>query len=608
MKRLIPAGLAALAMSATAQTPPPEAATPAAASVPVASVPETAPAAPAPTTAGSAPVVAPAPVAEAPKSAAAAIAPAPSSTPVATSAAKPETKADAAAVKEPAASEKASGGESSGVQFHPGLTFGTVTVNGQTWTRLSFQPEIEIGKLGIALDLEMFLDEKQNLSTRGWEFDNTRNTVESLLRKIYYVRWDHPGAPFYARLGALDDVTMAHGLVVNSYRNTARYPDYKYLGLHTQLNDWTSWGFDAELLVNSLEQLQQGNEVWAARGGFRPFKPIGTPIVKNLKVGIGMARDVNQYGGLRDNDRDGCPDLVDVQPDNASSCVKDMSYLIMDTTRFPSSGKVGDARDTLRKVTDLESQKVRSTFSKHSYTEVWLDASLPLIQTKFLEVGIYNELALPSKPDDSLVSSIGWGAIPLGAWMTLGPVHANAEYRYFKGPFEPGWFGSSYDIERARQIGSSVKTKSQQIYAPGASRATLQGYFVGASSDIFGMIELGADYSHMISSDTVPDERALSGKIGLGKTVLGFVKKISLAELYWHKSRIGLDYWKAPDSTLRHDGFFQKSTFNTYGWRIGSVVAPGVVLTVQRETSFTRKEDGSLKSETQMSISSQIKF
>jgi len=38
------------------------------------------------------------------------------------------------------------------------------------------------------------------------------------------------------------------------------------------------------------------------------------------------------------------------------------------------------------------------------------------------------------------------------------------------------------------------------------------------------------------------------------------------------------------------------------------VVAPGVVLTVQRETSFTRKEDGSLKSETQMSISSQIKF
>lgn len=587
----------------------PGAQAPAPASSPVA--PESpaapAPAAPAPAPKPAAPVAstpAATPAAPAAKPAAPAAKAAPASPAVAAKTA--EKSAD-----KPSEEAKSEGEASGGVQFHPGLFFGTVTVDGKTWTRLSLQPEIEIGKLGVAFDLEVFMDEKQEISSRGWEFGSTREGVESVLRKIYYVRWDRPGAPFYAKAGALDDVTLAHGLTVNNYRNTARYPDYKLLGLHSQLNDISSLGLDAEVLVNSFQDFSTQGPFWAGRLGFRPLKAVGLPIFKDLKVGGGMARDESQYSGLRDRDGDKCPDVVDEAAGDGSTCVGDMSYLINDGTQFPDTMTVKDARAKISATEKAASDSIADRYGKAMpFTQIWFDATLPLITTSFFELGIYGEYAKPLAPDDSLVEKeLGWGAIPLGAWSKIGPVDLTAEYRMFRSPFQPGWFDAAYEIDRARQAGKSIVPKTQQLYGKGASKALLQGYFVGAHVDLWGMVEAGGDYSQLVASNDDPDLKSLSGKVGLGKSLLAIVKnKVSKAEIYWRKNRIGLDTGITAEGARWKDSFFGKSIYNAYGWRLGSQVAGGVELTVQRETNFTRDENGALKPETQMAISSQMSF
>jgi hypothetical protein len=542
------------------------------------------------------------------------------SAPAAAATAKPAAPSPSVASSEASSSNSANiaGAENSvtgssgdaGVQFHPGLSFGTVTVDGKTWTRLSLQPEIEIGKLGVALDIEMFLDDKQNLSDRGWDFNTTQNGLESVLRKIYYVRWDHPGAPFYAKLGALDDVTMAHGLVVNGYRNTARYPDDKLLGLHTQLNDIGALGWNAELLINSAQDFSKSGPFWAAQLGLRPLKPTGMPFLKDLLVGGGVARDESQYSGLRDRDGDGVPDVIDVDPNDASRSVKDMSYLINDPSVIPDDATAKQARQKIADTTSYIKDSISAAYSrKMSFSEMWLSATLPLIQTKFLTWGIYSEFAKPFTPDDDSVASLGWGSIPVGSWANIGPVRLTAEYRHFKGPFQPGWFDANYELDRASLSGGSIKTKTELVYAKDASTTDLNGYFAGVGVDLWGLLDVSGDYSQLIASDNSPDQRSISGKVALGTTITSLLRnKISKAELYWRKDRIGLDSWTDVNGAPHKDGFFDNSIYTTYGWRVGSQAAGGVELIVQRETTFYRDAAGDLKSETQMSVASQVHF
>ena len=624
---LIPLCLAAAGASWAQDPTVPEASSAAVASPEAASAPAAAPAAtPAVATPTTTPVAASASTSTpaAPKAAATSV----SSTPAATAAPKasaPVAAAAAPATSAPATassstndakvagSENASSGASAssdaGLQFHPGLTFGTVTVDGKTWTRLSLQPEIEFGKLGVAFDIELFLDDKQNLSDRGWDFNTTQNGMESVLRKIYYVRWDHPGAPFYAKLGALDDVTMAHGLVVNGYRNTARYPDDKLLGLHTQLNDIGALGWNAELLVNDLQEFSKSGPFWAAQLGLRPLKPMGIPIFKDLLIGGGVARDESQYSGLRDRDGDGCPDVIDLYPSDGSTCVTTATY---SEVYQAASNKALDSTEYYswqKKVDSAKTDSVKSVYSrKMSFTEMWLSATLPLIQTKFFTWGIYSEFAKPFTPNDDSVASLGWGSIPVGSWANIGPVRLTAEYRHFKGPFQPGWFDGNYELDRALSSDGGVITKTELIYPNGASKTDLNGYFAGLGVDLWGLVDVSGDYSQLVASDNSPDQRSISGKVALGTTITSLLRnKISKAELYWKKDRIGLDSWEDA-SGVHKDSFFDNSIYTTYGWRVGSQAAGGVELIVQRETTFSRDSDGKLKSETQMSVASQVRF
>ncbi|MCK4688900.1 MAG: hypothetical protein KAT41_01255, partial [Candidatus Marinimicrobia bacterium] len=53
------------------------------------------------------------------------------------------------------------------------------------------------------------------------------------LDKIYYLRWAQQGDPFFAKAGALDNVTLGYGILMSGYSNTTEYPQIRKVGVHT---------------------------------------------------------------------------------------------------------------------------------------------------------------------------------------------------------------------------------------------------------------------------------------------------------------------------------------------------------------------------------------
>lgn len=497
---------------------------------------------------------------------------------------------------------------SSGFAFRSGLSFGTVTMDGQTWTRLSFQPEVEFGKLGVVFDLELFLDGSQNLSSRGWDFDNPRNATESVLRKIHHVRWDRPGAPLYARAGTLEGIDLGHGLVAANYGNASLYPDHKLLGGHVQINDFGLFGADLEAVVGSVQDFAHGGPVWALRAGADPLATTKLPFLSRLSISAGMMRDQNQYAGLRDRDDDGCPDAIDFDASRASVCVpRPTPEQVYDASLFAtlSRGEYAHIEDSLqRRAID----SVSATYGERKpFTMLWLQADQPILDSGLVSLSTYTAWAKPlAGEEDHVVDASGWGWIPVGAAAKVGPVRLGAEYRVFQGPFQPGWFNATYDIERARFLGGRAVTKEQFVYAKDAAERTLlQGYFARAGWNAFDIVDVSGWYSHLFASEAdAHDQRSLGGRLALGSVVTGLLRKISLAEVYWQKERVGLD---ATDPDGR-DGFFDNSIYVVHGVRVGSNLSEGLVLVVDRATTYLRQDDGSLLAMPQMRIETVLSF
>ena len=195
-------------------------------------------------------------------------------------------------------------------------SFGTVTMDGVQWQRFSFRPDIPIGKFGVGFDVELFIDEEGKISREGWDFSNKYKVWDSLLRKIYYVRYGKSLDRVYGRAGALDDVSRGYGMVMDGYRNTLNYPGEKNIGLDLAVKDLGSFGIGIHGMVNSFGDLKNKGIIAGGRISAKPLKPSGMGLISKLTFGITFVRDINQFAGLKDSDDDGYPDFQDGFPDD----------------------------------------------------------------------------------------------------------------------------------------------------------------------------------------------------------------------------------------------------------------------------------------------------
>ncbi|HAE87426.1 TPA: hypothetical protein DCG86_05320, partial [Candidatus Marinimicrobia bacterium] len=204
------------------------------------------------------------------------------------------------------AKEKAEGGEDK--NYGVGLGVGSVTINGKLYNQIAVRPTLQMGKLGVGLDLALYIDSDGNILEDNW------NSLDDVLDKIYFLSWGFMEDPFYVRLGGLDQVTMANGLVVSGYTNMLEYPEVKRLGTYLKFRNGKI-GFNG--FISDWNELGGETMTPGLLGGRVSYN---TKLILPISVGLSIISDVNPYNAFdRDRDGDGYSDLMDMFPDDSET-------------------------------------------------------------------------------------------------------------------------------------------------------------------------------------------------------------------------------------------------------------------------------------------------
>ncbi|NOY09985.1 MAG: hypothetical protein GXP33_14225 [Spirochaetes bacterium] len=173
--------------------------------------------------------------------------------------------------------------------------------NTVTYQKLSFNPDISFGKIGIGLDVTLhynftggagneFSVRKADWVPEPLTFSNLLGLYLPLIR---YVRYGVKGDPLYAKFGSINDATLGNGFIMGNYSNTLLLPEKRIFGLTFDL-DGSLFNFPLigfESVIGNLAVL----DVVGARLFVRPFVYTEIPIAKNLQIGVTFAADTNVY-------------------------------------------------------------------------------------------------------------------------------------------------------------------------------------------------------------------------------------------------------------------------------------------------------------------------
>jgi hypothetical protein len=439
------------------------------------------------------------------------------------------------------------------------ISAGSVTVDDAQWTRLALGVDVPIWKFGIFFDLEFFIDKDGKFSDKGWRFTKD-DWVESVTRKIRYLRFGHENEPVFVKVGGLDNVTLGYGFVMDRFTNMLHYPDQKLFGVQLYLNDLSPIGITLQAITPNVMEFNDKGGVLGLRAGLKPLKVTEIPLLKGLVIAGTYARDFNQFTPARKwkfkgDYRDYVAFWRNIgTPQNIIDTLADRGML--DTTK------------------DLS--RVDTTFrdSTLAFSVLGADIGLPIIQSSLLNLDVYGQVA---KRMDNVT---GWGIGAPGAKLTVGPFWAQAEYRHIAGQFEPGYFGPYYLDERVTRYPSPV-AKSQALPI-----VSLNGVFGSLGLNIVNALIISGTYQYLIGPDKTYSSgafqttaRALDQRFeataGLGDFIVQKIPKLSKIEGYFAKTNISRSY---SPITGKPDGFLEKTPDTYYGYRLGVKISEGAAL------------------------------
>ena len=98
------------------------------------------------------------------------------------------------------------------------------------------RPTVPFGPLKVALDLVLYIDQNGNIHSDEWDFSSGEKVKNTLIDKIYYIQYSSRTQNNYFKIGALDNVTMGYGALINNYSNTLLYPQVRKVGMEFKKN------------------------------------------------------------------------------------------------------------------------------------------------------------------------------------------------------------------------------------------------------------------------------------------------------------------------------------------------------------------------------------
>ena len=184
--------------------------------------------------------------------------------------------------------------------FNMGLGVGSATIDGEIYNQVALRPEFKLGKLGIGLDLVLYVDNEGNVRKEEWD------EASDFVDKFLYIRWGEKSDPFWFKVGSLEGVTLGYGGLISGYSNMMEFPSIRRVGLNTGGN---FGNFGTELFFSNVKDFTRGGTLMGLRGTFTVSENLP------LKLGVSYVTDMNQFSGLKDIDDDSYPDIFDDFPD-----------------------------------------------------------------------------------------------------------------------------------------------------------------------------------------------------------------------------------------------------------------------------------------------------
>jgi len=448
-----------------------------------------------------------------------------------------------------------------------GLGLGSVTIDGKIYNQIALRPEFKFGKLGISLDVAFYMDENGNIRKNEWD------EFSDYLDKVYYVRWGQQGDPFFAKVGALDNVSLGYGILINGYSNTTEYPQVRKVGVHTGMQG-SKMGWEA-FMANVKEITGPG--LMAGRFTYKPINKL--PLV----FGTTVVADVFPYKGLPDADEDDVADALDLYPDADDNKVLDTlkTNFTLDQRDFLRSSGFNIPNESIVQngITRL------SDYDRLLNGAISVDAGIPVLNKKFLSLLIYGQAAtfIPVKDSAAVYNSTtqqydrvaftpGFGFAVPGVKVGLFKIaNLTVEYRYAGENFLFNFWDKAYDYERVQVRNNLIYTKQQMSLMQSQS----QGVYGAFDINILNYLILGSYYQHMFTKGTEIKSFMATASLPKGK-----IPKLADAVAFYQRNN--------DDNPFE----FNKPSENTIlGYKIGFELGGGAVIYYKFQRTY-RDFDG----------------
>ena len=486
--------------------------------------------------------------------------------------------------------------------FGMGMGIGSVTLDGVLFNQLALRPEINIGKIGIGLDLVVYMDNEGNMRDDEWDIENDPGL---LLDKILFIRYGKKTDPVWVKYGSIEGLTLGYGGLMNNYSNMMEFPSVRRVGVNTGFNIGPVGG---ELFLSNIKDMSRGGTVTGLRAAYTVSDDLP------LSIGVNFITDANMFSGLKDKDGDSYPDVFDDFPDDSTL------WNDTDGDGWPDPGHGGSVLDSLvdidadgDNIIDAEENiadiNLKATpFSlkdnKASTTGLSFDIGYPVLQSDAISLMIYaeyNTLKFPavSTSDSSFIRKerSGSGISVPGIRSTLfGILSLSLEYRMINGSYIPQFFDQAYDLNRV--VTSTVdnqtiiRTKDMSVFQDYNDSTSSSGLFGSAGLNLFNLVEFSASYANMKADTT--ELKSFTSFLNLNTDN---IPKISSAMAYYQRNN--------DDNPFD----FENPTENTImGYRVGYEMSKGVSLIWDFRQFYRDDGTGNLEPIKQATIETSFNF
>ncbi|MDP2173464.1 MAG: hypothetical protein Q8J62_06790 [Candidatus Cloacimonadaceae bacterium] len=412
---------------------------------------------------------------------------------------------------------------------------GSITIDGNTYSQIRLMPELAIWKFGFGLDIDLLIDSTGKVRKDDWD------EWDDIARKILYIRFADRYSPLYFKVGSIPNYTLAHGLIFDGFSNMLRYPVEKNIGGYVGINTPLS-GFGFEVYTHDIYK----NEILAGRTFVKPLDILDLGLLSNLKVGVNVGVDRNQYGKYPDSDGDGYPDVYDKFPHDRQKWLDSDDDGLADSEDIDLNGNSILDHPDLNPYVNMMFPDILIEYPNYPFDidvhpdiaeqyldtkPLWvysMDYDLPFYESESLRLNHYAEYAT--------IKDHGQGLIFPGFGAKFFIFDAKLEFRNFGANFLPGYFNNLYEEQRCEVVYSPPNEVSgRRVYSLSTKDSSLEGisptmgWFGSVRANLGNIVVFKLAYQDMYGKDNSTG-KSLWAKASLSPDL---VPKLQEASIYY---------------------------------------------------------------------------